>query len=83
MVERKPIGTVRHFFPKVSVAVIALNKSLKIGDKISIEKGEEKVEQTVESMQIEHKSIRSAKKGQEVALKVNAEVKKGAGVYKS
>lgn len=83
MAERKPIGKVTHFYPKISVAVVALNAALKVGDKISIERGEEKAEQTVSSMQVEHKAIQAAKKGQEVAMKVDQEVKEGSLVYKA
>lgn len=83
MAERKPIGTVTHFYPKISVAVVKLSAALKTGDKVSIEKGEEKTEQTVSSMQIEHKQIKDAKKGQEIAIKVNQEVKEGAEVFKA
>jgi len=80
--KRKPIGKVTHFYSNISVAVVALTNSLKVGDKISIAKGDNKIEQVVSSMQLEHKQVQSAKKGQEIAIKVASEVKKGAEVYK-
>jgi putative protease len=78
------IGKVKHFFPKVSVAVVELNDDLKIGDEIVIKNksGEEKVKQVVESMEIDHKKIQSGKSGEEVAILVNAKVKEGDLVYK-
>jgi len=39
-------------------------------------------EQAVQSMQIDHKDIKEAKKGQEVGLKVDQKVKEGWEVYK-
>jgi putative protease len=78
------IGKVKHFFPKVSVAVVELNDDLKIGDEIVIKNksGEEKVKQIVESMEIDHKKVRSGKSGEEIAILVNGKVKEGDLVYK-
>ena len=83
MVVRKPIGKVTHYYPKISVAVVALSAGLKTGEKVSIEKGEAKTEQTITSMQVEHKHIDTAKKGQEIAIKTEQEVKEGSLVYKA
>lgn len=80
--EKELIGKITHFFDKIGVAVIELEKGLKVGDKISIEKDEEAVEQVVDSMQIEKTPIQQAKAGDAVGLKVVQPVKKGADVYK-
>lgn len=37
--DKKLIGMVSHFYPKISVAVVDLTDALKVGDKISIERG--------------------------------------------
>ncbi len=79
---KKQVGTVTHFFPKISVAVVKLNAALKEGDAITFEGHGKSFEQKVASMQIEHKQIKSAKKGQEAGMKVDEEVKKGDKVYK-
>ncbi|MCD6476934.1 MAG: translation elongation factor-like protein [Candidatus Aenigmarchaeota archaeon] len=77
------IGKITHFFPKISVAVLEVTEgSVKVGDKISIEKGEKKVEQTVESMQVEHQNIEEAKAGDKVGLKTVEPVAEGSHVYK-
>jgi putative protease len=78
------IGKVKHFFPKVSVAVVELNDNLKLGDAIVIKnkKGEEKVKQIVESIEIDHKKVQSGKSGEEIAILVNGKVKEGDLVYK-
>lgn len=77
------VGKVTHYFDKLSVAIVELSSALGVGDKLKfVRGGEELFEQTVDSMQVEHTKIESAKKGQSVGLKVNQEVKEGAEVYK-
>ena len=83
MEERKPIGKITHFFPKISVAVIKADTSIKKGDKISIEGHGNKVEMTVESMQIEHKDVDECKPGEEAGMKVPEGVKEGDLVFKA
>jgi len=80
--EKKYIGKVSHFYPKISVAVIDLEDSLKKGDKISIEGKTTNFSQIVESMQIEHKDVEIANAGNSVGLKVNERVREGDKVYK-
>ncbi len=82
MVEKKLVGKITHFYPKISVAVVELEDTLNVGDKISIEKGEESFEQVVESMQIEHENIEKAEAGQAIGLKVEQRAKEGAKVFK-
>ena len=80
--EKKPVGKITHFFDKIGVAVIELSAPLKVGDKISIEGHENQFEQNVDSMQIEHKSIQVAKKGQAIGMKVAQPVKANDQVFK-
>ena len=54
MSEKQEVGKITHFFPKISVAIVALSSDLKVGDKISIKGHGNIVEQEVESMQINH-----------------------------
>ncbi|NIO44815.1 MAG: translation elongation factor-like protein [Candidatus Aenigmarchaeota archaeon] len=82
MVEKKLVGKIIHFYPKISVAVVELEDTLNVGDKISIEKGEESFEQVVESMQIEHENIQQAEAGQAIGLKVTGAAKEGSQVFK-
>lgn len=81
MPEKKEIGKIAHFYPKINVAVVELTGGLKKGDKISIEGHDNVVEQTVESMQIEHKDIEKAKAGQSIGMKVAEPVKEQDVVY--
>lgn len=82
MTEKIEIGKISHFFDKILVAVIELTAPLKIGDKISIESGDEIVEMTVDSMQVEHAAVETAKKGDSIGMKTPKPVKRGAVVYK-
>jgi len=81
--EGKLIGRVVHYFDKIQVAVIELSDSLKIGDTIRIVGGEATdFTQEVESMEVEHEKIKSAKKGDVVGMKVKEKVREGYKVYK-
>jgi len=81
MADKKRIGTIEHYFDKISVAVLKVEASVKVGDKISIE-GHEPVTQTISSMQINNKPIKEAKKGDAIGLKVSGKVWQKDIVYK-
>ena len=53
------------------MAVIVLEGTLKVGDKVKITRNEESFEETVGSMQINHQEVASATRGQEVAIKLS------------
>lgn len=78
----KEIGKVIHFYDKISVAIIELSGPLKAGDRIKVVRGEEEFDQAIESMQVEHEQVESAKKGDSIGLKVDQKVHEGAVVYK-
>ena len=77
------IGKVSHFYDKIGVAIVDLDAPLVVGDKIKfVSGGEDLFEQNVDSIQIEHNKVESAKKGDVVGLKTSENVKDGADVYK-
>lgn len=80
----KKVGTVTHFYDKIGVAVIKLDKGdLKVGDKIKlIGKDGSEFTQEVTSMQIEHANIDIAKSGDEFGLKTDSVVKTNSEVVK-
>ena len=80
--EKKLIGKIAHFYGKISVAVIELTDKLSVGDEISIEGPGTNFTQTVDSMQIEHKNIKQAKKGDSIGLKVIDKVRENDSVFK-
>ena len=77
----KPIGEVTHWYDKISVAVIKLNKALKVGDQIKIKHGDVEFTETIGSMQLDHKQVDKGKKGDEVAVKLSKQAKDGSEVY--
>ena len=76
------IGHITHFFPKISVAVIELEKLLKVGDTIAVKGPTTDFEQKVDSMQIEHENVEKAEAGQSIGLKVAERVRETDVVYK-
>ena len=82
MEEGKLIGKVTHYFGNIGVAVMKLKDKLKIGDEIRITGGEIDFTQKVESMEVDHKKVKEAKKGNEVGMKVSQKAREGYQVYK-
>ena len=82
MEEKKLVGTVEHYYSKIGVAVINLEGSLSVGDKISIEGATTNIQQNVDSMQVEHEVVENAKAGDAVGLKVVDRVRPGDSVFK-
>ena len=81
MTKKDLVGKVIHYYDKIGVAVIKLEKSLKVGDIVNFVHGENEFKQTIESMQLEHIQIKEGKKGHEVAVKIDKEAKSGTLIY--
>jgi len=79
----KKIGEVTHFFDHISVGVVKATGPIKVGDKIHFKGHTTDFEQEIEEMQFDHKSIQSAKKGQEFGLKVKEQVREGDDVLRA
>ncbi len=82
MEEKELVGTVEHYYTKIGVAVVNLEGNLSVGDKISIEGATTNIQQTVDSMQVEHEEVENAKAGDSVGMKVVDRVRPGDLVYK-
>jgi len=81
--KEEKIGLVANYFSKISVAAIdILDGTLSVGDTLHFIGHTTDFEFTVQSMQIEHKSVAEAKKGDSVGLKVSERVRQGDMVYK-
>ncbi|MBA7502048.1 hypothetical protein ES706_00624 [subsurface metagenome] len=81
-VEKKLVGKMSHYFTKIGVGVVELSDELKVGDRISIEGATTNIQQTVDSMQIEHQNVQSAGSGQSIGLKIVERTREGDLVYK-
>jgi len=80
--EGKLIGKITHYFGNISVAVIKLTDTLKTGDTIRVVGGETDFTQTVESMEVEHEKVETAKRGESIGLKIGQKAREGYKVYK-
>ena len=80
--ELREVGRVSHFFTKISVAVIELTATVSVGDRILIKGPTTNLEQTIDSMEIEHEKVQKAGAGQSIGLKVKDRVRETDVVYK-
>ena len=78
----KKIGVITHFFGKMKVGVVKLSSVLSVGDNIRVIGGETDFDQSVQSIEVDKKKIKKAKKGDLVGLKFTQKVRKGYKVYK-
>jgi len=77
------VGTVTHYYDKIGVAIVELSATLSVGEKVKfVRGGEDLFTEVVESIQIEHKKLDSAGKGDVVGLKTQEVVKAGTEVFK-
>lgn len=81
--EEKEIGKITHYFGKIGVCVIQVTaEGLKKGDKIHVKGATTDFEQTVDSMQVDHKEVPEAKKGDGIGMKVLSPCREHDQVYK-
>jgi translation elongation factor EF-1alpha len=77
------IGKVQSYFRKIEVAAINIvNGSLSVGDTIHIKGHTTDFTQKVESIQIEHEQVPTAKPGDSIGIKVKEPVRDHDTVYK-
>ena len=77
----KKIGTVIHFYDKILVAIVKLTTPLKAGVTLKFKHGDNEFTQTIDSMEMDHKQITAAKKGDEIGVKVKQAIKPKTEVY--
>ena len=78
----KRVGKVTHYYDHLSVAVMALTEKIEVGDTLHFLGHSTDFKQQVTSMQIEHKSVESAKPGEDVAIKVDQRVHPNDAIFK-
>ncbi|MDD3297049.1 MAG: hypothetical protein PHU64_06820 [Candidatus Omnitrophica bacterium] len=79
--KEKEVGVITHYFGKISVGIIKLKTSLSAGDKIHIKGANDDFRQIVSSMQIDHKDVSKASRGDEIGVKVLRPVHENDKVY--
>ena len=80
--EKKLVGKITHYYGKIGVAVVQVTDEIKVGDEISIEGPATNVRQKIDSMQVEHENIETAKAGDDIGMKVADKVRENDNVYK-
>jgi putative protease len=81
--KEEKIGFVSNYFSKISVAAVVITDgSLAVGDRLHVFGHTTDFETTVHSMQIEHRSVKEAAKGDGVGIKVSEKARAGDKVYK-
>lgn len=83
MDEKKALGEITHYYSKIGVAIIKLNGSLSVGDKIKVKGHSTEFEQGIDSIEIEHKKVDKADSGDVIGLKVNDKVREGDKLFKA
>ena len=83
MEELREVGKIAHFFSRINVAVINVTDNISVGDRIFIKGPTTDIEQTINSMEIEHEKVKQATSGQSVGMKVGGYVRENDTVYKT
>jgi selenocysteine-specific translation elongation factor len=82
MAEEKLIGKIIHYYTNIGVGIVELSDKLNVGDKIHVKGSSTDFEQTIDSMQIEHENVQTAKAGESIGVKLNEKVREGDEVFK-
>ena len=80
--QEKEIGKITHYYGHLSVGIIELSDTLKVGETIHVKGHSEDFNQTIDSLQIEHANVSEAKLGDMVGIKVAQKVHPGDMVFK-
>lgn len=83
MAEEMPIGVVTHYFGHLNVAAVRIDDgSLSVGDTVHIKGHTADFTARVESMQIEHAKVQSARAGENVGISVPEKAHEHDRVFK-
>lgn len=81
LAEEREIGFISHYYTKIGVAIVELTDGVKVGQKLRIVGATSDFTQKLDSMQIEHKSVEEAKKGDSIGLKVKEHAREHDKVF--
>ena len=80
--ESEAIGTVTHYFSHLSVAAVALDQPLRVGEKVHIKGHTTDLVQTVDSMEVDHQPVEQAGSGDDLAIHVDDHVRDHDKIYR-
>lgn len=75
------VGVITHYYDKIAVGIVKLDGPLRVDDTIKVVGKNGEFTQEVSSMQFEHQNIDSAKKGDEVGIKLDQPVREKDEVF--
>lgn len=78
----KVLGEVEDFFARINVIALKLKGPIALGEKIRVRGHTTDFIQEVRSMQIDHKPVTQAKRGDSVGIQVGVKARKGDDVLK-
>jgi endonuclease V-like protein UPF0215 family len=76
------VGQVTHYYAKAGVAIIELSSPLRKGEKIVVRGSTTRVEQVVDSMELNHIRVDVGQRGQMVGLRMVERVREHDVVYR-
>jgi len=82
MAEEKLIGKIVHYYTNIGVGIVELADKLNVGDKIHVKGASTDFEQTIDSMQVEHQNVETAKAGESIGVKMNEKIRENDEVFK-
>ncbi len=77
----KPVGEVTHYYGHLGVAIVKFNQDMSAGASLAFQGATTDFEQSLDSMQLDHKPVMKAPKGKEIGIKVRKKVREGDSVY--
>lgn len=78
----KLIGRVTHYYSRLQVGIVELTDGpLRVGDTVHIKGKHTDFVQTVDSIQLEHRNVDQADRGETVGIKVNEKVREHDQVF--
>ena len=76
------VGVVTHYYDKIKVAIFKVKSPIQVGQKLRFSNTEGTIfEQPITSIQINHESVKKAKKGAIIGMKVKKQVHENNKVY--
>jgi len=82
VVQGKEVGKVTHYYSHLGVGIIELTDSVKVGNRIKIKGHTTDFTQNIDSMQMEHRNVTEARRGNIIGIKVSEKVHPHDKVYK-
>ena len=79
--EEKKVGVVTHFYNKIGVGIVKFSQAVNVGDTLHFRGHATDFKQKIIDMEFDHKKIQSAKKGQEVGIKLDERVREHDEVF--